>query len=240
MAKPKIGITAHVSKDNNTSITTTYMDAVYASGGFPLLLPVLSDEKLWAEAAQELDGFLFSGGVDVQPQLYGEEIQLCCGDILPDRDVMELNLLKEVLKTQKPILGICRGIQLLNVGLGGTLFQDIYEQSAQSFPQQHYQKLPHHHPTHDVKVERNSLLYRIVKTESLPVNSLHHQAIKDCAPSLTIVGRTASGIIEAVEKADHPFFLGVQWHPERMWFANQQSKLLFDEFVLACGGKSNE
>ena len=237
-ARPKIGITAHVNKDSNsTSITTNYMDAIYACGGFPLLLPILNDDQLWQEAAQELDGFLFSGGADVNPRLYGEEIYPFCAEILPTRDEMELTLLRAVLPTRKPILGICRGIQLLNVGMGGTLYQDIYEQPAQSFPQQHSQKLPHHLPSHDVMVEKDSLLYQIVRMEKLPVNSLHHQAIKDCAPCLRATAKTASGIIEAVEKKDHPFFLGLQWHPERMWHADISAMVVFDAFIRACRGK---
>jgi len=234
--RPKIGITGHVDKDS-TSITTNYMDAIFACGGFPLLLPLIDDASLWQEAAQELDGFLFSGGVDVNPRLYGEEILHFCADILPARDEMELGLLKAVLPTRKPILGICRGIQLLNVGMGGTLYQDIYEQPAQTFPQQHNQKLPHHLPTHDVTISADSLLFQIVKTEKLPVNSLHHQSVKDCAPSLVVTAKTSSGMIEAVEQKEHPFFLGVQWHPERMWHADHSAKALFDAFVCACRGR---
>ncbi len=236
-ARPKIGITGHMNKDSNsTGITTNYMEAIYACGGFPLLLPILSDDQLWREAAQELDGFLFSGGADVNPRLYGEEIYPFCAEILPARDEMELELLKAVLPSEKPILGICRGIQLLNVGMGGTLYQDIYAQPAQTFSQQHYQKLPHHLPVHDVSIDRDSLLYQIVQTEKLPVNSLHHQSVKVCAPSLTVTARTASGVIEAVEKKDHPFFLGLQWHPERMWHADTNAKVVFDAFVRACRG----
>ncbi len=233
--RPKIGITGHVNKDSNsTSITTNYMDAIYACGGFPLLLPIVDDVNLWQEAARDLDGFLFSGGADVNPRLYGEEIHNFCAEILPARDEMELSLLKAVLPTRKPILGICRGIQLLNVGMGGTLYQDIFEQLAQTFPQQHNQRLPHHLPTHDVIISPDNLLYQIVKTEKLPVNSLHHQSVKDCAPTLTVTAKTASGVIEAVEKKDHPFFLGLQWHPERMWHADHFAKDVFDAFVGAC------
>ncbi len=234
-ARPKIGVTGHISKDSsNESITLSYMESVFACGGFPLLLPIKGDESLWVQAAQELDGFLFTGGGDVSPSLYGEETLQCCGEISPGRDEMELNLLKAVLPTGKPILGVCRGVQLLNVGLGGTLYQDIYLQNAQAFQQQHTQKLPDHLPAHDVLIEEGSLLHRIVKTLRLPVNTLHHQAVKDCAPGLQVVARSTSGLIEAVDKNDHPYFLGVQWHPERMWHVDAAAKAIFESFADAC------
>ena len=233
--RPKIGITGHIGRDNpNTSITSSYMEALYACGGFPLLLPTLDDPSLWQEAARELDGFLFSGGGDIAPSLFGEETLQSCGEISPLRDAMELGLLQAVLKTSKPILGVCRGVQLLNVGLGGTLYQDIYQQNAQPEPWQHTQKLPDHLPCHDVLVAEGSLLHRIVGTLRLPVNSLHHQAVKACAPGLDICGQAPSGLIEALEKKGHPFFLGVQWHPERMWRTDGKEKAIFAAFVGAC------
>jgi len=233
--RPKIGVTGHISKENaNLSITQSYMDAIFACGGFPLLLPIKGDTSLWREAAQELDGFLFTGGGDVAPTRYGEETLQCCGEISPLRDEMELSLLIAVLPSGKPILGICRGIQLLNVGLHGTLYQDIYLQNALSFQQQHTQRLPDHLPAHDVFIEEGSLLHRIVKVTRLPVNTLHHQAVKDCAPDLIAVARSSSGLIEAIENKDHPYFLGVQWHPERMWQVDASAKAIFESFVNAC------
>jgi putative glutamine amidotransferase len=233
--RPKIGITGHISKDNpNLSITNSYMEAIFACGGFPLLLPVKGSKELWLQAAKEMNGFLFTGGGDISPSRFGEETLQCCGEISPLRDAMELDLLDAVLPTGKPILGVCRGVQLMNVGLGGTLYQDIYQQNAQPFPQQHTQKLPDYLPAHDVIIEEGSLLHRIVKTARLPVNSLHHQAVKDCAPGLRISAKSSSGLIEAVEKQDHPFFLGVQWHPERMWHVEAAEKAIFDSFVDAC------
>jgi putative glutamine amidotransferase len=236
--RPKIGITGHIAKDNpNLSITNTYMEAIFACGGFPLLLPVNGNESLWLQAAREMDGFLFTGGGDISPSRYGEETLQCCGEISPLRDEMELDLLHAVLLTGKPILGVCRGVQLMNVGLGGTLYQDIYQQNAQPILQQHTQKLPDYLPAHDVFIEEGSLLHRIEKTTRLPVNTLHHQAVKDCAPCLCAVAKSSSGLIEAVEKKDHPFFLGVQWHPERMWHVDEAAKAIFESFIDACAKK---
>ena len=233
--KPKIGVTGHISKESpSLSIAPSYMEVIFACGGFPLLLPIKGDEDIWLQAAQELDGFLFTGGVDVSPSRYGEDTLQCCGEISPLRDDMELDLLKAVLTTGKPVLGICRGIQLLNVGLHGTLYQDIYLQNAQAFQQQHRQMLPDHLPAHDVIVKEGSLLHRIVNATRLPVNTFHHQAVKDCAPGLSAVAWSASGLIEAFEKKDHPFFLGVQWHPERMWHVDAAARAIFESFVDAC------
>jgi putative glutamine amidotransferase len=215
-------------------MTNSYMEAIFECGGFPLLLPIKGAKELWHQAAMEMDGFLFTGGGDITPSLYGEETLQCCGEISPNRDAMELDLLSAVLPTGKPILGVCRGIQLLNVGLHGTLYQDIYLQNAQPILQQHTQKLPDHLPAHDIIIEEGSLLHRIEKTTRLPVNTLHHQAVKDCAPGVSIAARSSSGLIEAIEKQDHPFFLGVQWHPERMWHVDTAAKVLFESFVDAC------
>ncbi len=233
--RPKIGVTGLIAKDSpSLSIGMNYMEAVFACGGFPLLLPPKGDGAIWAQAANELDGFLFTGGWDVAPSRYGEETLQCCGEITPQRDEMELGLLSAVLPAGKPVLGICRGIQLLNVGLGGTLYQDIYQQNAQPVQQQHTQKQPDHLPSHDVFIEEGTLLHRIVKTTRLPVNTMHHQAVKNCAPCLFAAAKTSTGLIEAVEKKDHPYLLGVQWHPERMWHADEKAKAIFESFVNAC------
>lgn len=233
--RPIIGVTGHISKDHpNLSITNSYMEGLFVCGAFPVLLPIAGDEALWAQAAREMDGFLFSGGVDVEPSRFGEETMCDCGEISPQRDAMEIALLQKVLPTKKPVFGICRGIQLLNIALGGTIYQDIYAQNAQSYPQLHSQKMPDYLPCHDVMIEEGSLLYGIVHTLRLPVNSLHHQAVKDCAPGLIPIARSSTGLIEALEKKDHPFFFGVQWHPERMWKNDEAEKAIMQAFVSAC------
>lgn len=233
--RPRIGVTGHVGKDSSRlSISGNYMEGLYACGAFPVLLPITGDEDMWRQAAQELDGFLFSGGGDIDPKHFGEETLQCCGEISPARDQMELALFKHVLPSQKPVLGICRGVQLLNVALGGTLYQDINAQNGQSIPMQHRQNMPEHLSSHDVFIEEGSLLQRIVKATRLPVNSLHHQAVKDCAPDLWAVAKAGTGLIEALEKKDHPFFLGVQWHPEMMWPTSAQAKAILQSFIDAC------
>ncbi len=233
--KPLIGVTVNIAKENSRlSIAGTYMEGLFACGAFPVLLPITGDDDLWRQAALELDGFLFSGGVDIDARFFGEETLQCCGEVSPARDKMELDLLKAVLPSKKPVFGICRGVQLMNIGLGGTIYQDINAQGGQPIPMQHRQNAPEHLPSHDVYIEEGSLLHRIVKTTRLPVNSLHHQAVKDCAPGLCAVAKASTGLIEALEKKDHPFFLGVQWHPEMMWPYNTQAKAILQSFVDAC------
>jgi putative glutamine amidotransferase len=234
-SRPLIGVTGNVAKENaRLNISGNYMEGLYACGAFPVLLPVTGDGDMWLQAVQELDGFLFSGGVDIDARYFGEETLQCCGEISPARDKMELDLLKAVLPSQKPVLGICRGLQLMNIGLGGTIYQDINAQNAQPIPMQHRQNMPEHLPSHDVLIEEGSLLHRIVKTTRLPVNSLHHQAVKSCGPGLCVVAKASTGLTEALEKKDHPFFLGVQWHPEMMWPYTAQAKAILQSFVDAC------
>ncbi len=236
--RPRIGVTGHIDKENTRlSISADYMEALYALGALPILLPMTGDEGILLQIARELDGFLFSGGGDIAPSRFGEETFTFCGEISPARDEMELGLFHAVLPTQKPILGICRGVQLVNVAMGGTLFQDIYQQNAQPYPQQHRQTSPDRLPAHDVLIEENSLLHRIVGKTRLPVNTLHHQAVKDCGKGLAVTARSVSGLIEAVEKQDHPFFLGVQWHPERMFPADESAKKIFAAFLDACAAE---
>ena len=148
---------------------------------------------------------------------------------------MELALLKLVMEAQKPILGICRGIQLINVGLGGSLYQDIPSQVKSDFPLAHRQTHAYKIPSHHVNVKEGSFLSRITGgCLSLEVNSMHHQAIKQTAPGLEACAWASDGIIEAIEMPDYPFLLGVQWHPEYLWQDNKQAAALFEAFVDAC------
>ena len=142
-------------------------------------------------------------------------------------------LLKLVMKTGKPVLGICRGIQLLNVALGGDIYQDIPSQFPQDFPIAHTQPFDYVIPSHKVRVVPGTLLARLTDCETLQVNSMHHQACRKIAPGLTACGHAACGLTEAIEKPDYPFFLGVQWHPEYLWEHDPAMRQLFEAFVKA-------
>jgi len=192
-----------------------------------------SEEDL-KQLSQDLDGFLFTGGPDVHPFLFGEETQAHCGNVSPARDQMEISLLPMVMELQKPILGICRGIQVLNIALGGNIWQDIPSQVTRDFPLAHSQPFSYDMPCHTVALTEGSLLARISESSSIKVNSMHHQAVKDLAPGLIASAYSTDYLIEALEMPDYPFFIGVQWHPEYLWEKNKEAFRLFQTFVKAC------
>ena len=170
----------------------------------------------------------------LMPFLFGEETLAGCGDFSPLRDSSELLLLSQVYERKKPVLGICRGAQLINIALGGDIYQDIFSQLSGRIPIAHRQPFNATHPAHRVAVEAGSRLAQISESLSLEVNSLHHQAIRNVAPCLTVCGRASDGIIEAVEQPGHPFLLGVQWHPEQLAGKYSHADRLFSAFIKAC------
>lgn len=235
--RPVIRITPHLSEDEGTmQLGRTYSDVMLALGALPVLLPVTTDAQLIAQYAQQIDGLLLSGGVDVNPQLFDEATDWACGAISPLRDDFEMKLCAELLrKGEKPILGICRGFQVLNVALGGTLYQDI-QSSGAGRTLSHRQKQRAVYTSHSVAVASNTQLRGIVQADSILVNSLHHQAVK-ALPTAFVPSATApDGVIEAAELQGHPFCIGVQWHPEKLWDqpGGEPHKQLFKAFVDAC------
>ena len=226
MKKPLIGITSsyeHNPESENaykTSVSIDYSRAVMNAGGIPVVLPVHDNIEVIREQISHLDGLLLSGGVDSDPALYGEDSLQEIGVISPERDKFEIMLLEEYLKTDKPILAICRGLQLVNIYFGGTLYQDIKYMDTQI---QHKQKW-----------HLYNILYEIFG-EKTRVNSFHHQMIKDLAGGLTPIAKSSDGVIEALQKKDHPFFYATQWHPEMMAVrGNDGMKKIFNKFVEAC------
>lgn len=229
---PKIGIIANVDKEARVDLHGAYGRSIEKSGGLPLVLPYVEEEGVMDAFVEACDGFLFSGGADVSPAYYGEPQKETCGAPQILRDKMELSVLKKVLQTKKPILGICRGIQLINVGMGGTLYQDIpteYETDLR-----HVQVEECYAPSHSVSVEKDTPLARLVMKESMTGNSFHHQAIKDLAKDLCVMARAEDGIVEAVYAPDRPYLRAYQWHPERLYGTDGDNKLLFDDFINAC------
>lgn len=234
MKKPLIGLTpSHNTDSGDIQMRPTYLKALMAAGAIPVILPLTSCVSDLKQFADILDGFLFTGGPDVHPFLFGEETQAHCGSVSPERDQMELALLPIVMETAKPILGICRGVQLLNIGLGGNIWQDIPSQTESGFPLAHSQPFAFSIPAHTVTVKPGSRLAEITQSETLSVNSMHHQAVKDVAPGLTATAFSSDHIVEAVEMTDYPFFIGVQWHPEYLWEKDDASLKLFQAFVNA-------
>lgn len=235
--RPIIGLTISIQPDESKLYhPNSYPRAIIAAGGVPVMLPVTRDEQVIAQYAELVDGVLFSGGDDVNPVIYGEEQLWGCGDISPLRDDFEIQLCRTLLEKhpKKPILGICRGEQVLNVAVGGTLYQDLKSQLPGCIAHQQHQISPY--ASHKVFVTEGSHLHAIYGASEVMANSFHHQAIKDIAPGLIMTAQASDGVIEGIEKPDHPYFIGVQWHPERLVEQNENAahKELFKSFVNAC------
>lgn len=209
---PLIGITGNFS-DGNLSLAQGYYQSVIRAGGVPLIIPPYEDTDLLINTLDTLDGILLSGGGDINPLFLGKEPSQGLHSVNPYRDRQELMLVRLAANRQIPILGICRGIQIMNAALGGSLCQDIYTE-ADGTPLKHSQEMDRAFASHTINIAKDSLLYRIMRTEKLPVNSFHHQAVKAPAPGFRISATAPDGIIEAIESTEHKSMLGVQWHPE--------------------------
>ncbi|MCG0276445.1 MAG: gamma-glutamyl-gamma-aminobutyrate hydrolase family protein [Thermosediminibacteraceae bacterium] len=229
--KPLIAITCSFA-DERIFLNHGYYEAVEKAGGIPVIVPPLGDEEALLKLLDRVDGLLLSGGPDVDPRYFNEDPMPGLGEISPLRDKAELFLCREAVKRKKPVLGICRGAQVINIALGGSVYQDIG--SAIERPLKHRQEAPRWYGSHDVRVIKDSVLYRIFEANSFPVNSFHHQAIKDVGSSLKSVAFAPDGVVEAVEGiSEEVFLVGVQWHPEEMWERYPEQLKLFKAFVDA-------
>ena len=214
-----------------------YVEALRSVGGVPWLIPLIPDDTDTLNAVfDKLDGIFLTGGVDVDPSRYGETRHPKCGVTDPDRDAVELMLLAHATATGKPVLAVCRGIQILNVARGGTLYQDVTAMVPEALKHDHFptpDKPSRSYLAHSIRVEPASHLGHILGEPTTPVNSMHHQAIKELAPGLRATAFAPDGIIEAVEATDHPFLVAVQWHPEELSDTQPGMKRLFQEFAAA-------
>jgi len=235
--KPVIGITTNITTNNFGQplvlLQQAYVRAIMQAGGVPLLIPSLVTEDGWDALYARLDGILFSGGGDIGLEHSPGEAHPRIDDVDPLRDSVELKMLNAAASDGKPFLGICRGCQVMNVALGGTLYTHIPDQLPGA--------LDHSYPgnkrtvlVHEIKIEEGTHVAEIFGEPIIKVNSLHHQGLKDIAPSVRVAGHTPDGLVEAIELPDHPFGLGVQWHPE--WLTDQEgTRNLFKKFVGASG-----
>jgi len=211
-----------------------YMDGISRAGGLPVMLPLSSDESVVSQICRSVDGLLFTGGQDVSPGLYGEDVSALCGLVCKERDDMETMLLNEaIINMNKPAFGICRGIQLINAARGGTLYQDLPSQYEGKFPVGHWHALSDAEPSHSVILDKGSPLHTLVKSDSIEVNSSHHQGIRELSPELECMAVAKDGLIEAVYMPNRRFVWAVQWHPE-LSLHDENSHMLFKTFVSAC------
>jgi putative glutamine amidotransferase len=255
-----ISINIDVSKPDEQNIDVCYVESIYQAHCIPFIIPLpcidlkSSYPALADKTIERLDGLVLTGGDDVDAKCYNEENLSFNGSFFEERDLFEIELCRSAARQKKPILGICRGIQLLNTAMGGTLFQDIKRQNAEKELLMHYQKAPSYSCVHDIKIEPDSQISLALlspeKTDepvtadkdgffTIRVNSFHHQGVKDIAPCFKISAFAGDGIIEAIEPKEsglpmHPFTIGVQWHPERMWKHHKTAKNLFINFADAC------
>jgi len=235
--KPVIGITTNHSTNTFGQplilLQQSYVKAILQAGGVPVLIPSLVADDGWDALYTRLNGILFSGGGDIGLEHAPGDPHSRIDDVDPERDSVELKLLNAAASDGKPFLGICRGCQVMNVALGGTLYTHIPDQLPGA--------LDHSYPgnmrrvlVHQVKIEEGTHIAEIFGEPIIRVNSLHHQGLKDIAPSLRVAGFAPDGLVEAIELPEHPFGLAVQWHPE--WLTDQEgTRNLFAKFVNAAG-----
>ena len=231
--RPLIGITsAYIPDGDYAKVHSSYTQAIKEAGGTPVILPVPEDDDLVGEYVRVLDGLLLTGGDDVPPEAYGESPLEQTKTLSPRRHRFEKVLVEAWLPTRKPILGICRGLQQINVVCGGTLVQDIPTQVGTSVI--HRDPKRRGDVAHRVEIEPGTMLRSLLSSASVQVNSNHHQAVKDVGKSLRISARSSDGVIEALEFTGGRFGLLVQWHPERITDAKHR-KAIYGAFVRACG-----
>ncbi len=237
MSRPLIGLTVAVRQDApgimSAVMRQTYVRAVLDAGGLPVLVPPAPQEALH-EILARLDGLLLPGGVDIAPAEYGAKEHAKLGSVEPGRDHLELIMCRQALAENKPVLGICRGIQTLNVAAGGTLYQDIPSDIDTSIVHATDLALPRNYTAHDVLIEPGSRLAGLVGGDPLPVNSWHHQAARDIGRGLVVTARARDGIIEAMEAPGKKFVLAVQFHPEDLYQTSERIRRLFAGFIAAC------
>lgn len=209
-----------------------YMQGLEQAGALPVMLPLTDDPQALSQLADTCDGFLFTGGQDVNPALYGARREEVCGELSPRRDAMEARLLALARAQDKPVLGICRGLQFLNAALGGTLWQDLPTQCPS--PVCHRQPAPYDRPIHTVALLPGSPLAALLGKETLAVNSCHHQAVRTLAPGLAPMAAAPDGIVEAAWEPGKRFVWAVQWHPEFSHRTDADSRAILKAFAAAC------
>ena len=234
--KPIIGISSSVIVDDSGSfagykrayVNKDYVDAVIKAGGVPLIIPFTTDKEVIINQAQVIDGLIISGGHDVSPYNYGQEPSPLLGETFPERDTYEMLLLEESKKRNLPILGICRGSQIINVAGGGTLYQDLSLIPGNVL--KHNQVSKPTLKTHKIQIEENSIISEIFGKETM-VNSFHHQALDKVADDFKVVARASDGIVEAIQHKTYKFLVGVQWHPEMLAVECDEARELFKRLI---------
>ncbi len=238
--KPIIGVTVDKGSSDGyhyEKINECNLKGLIVSGAIPIMLPITGDDDLIDDYLNIVDGLYFSGGCDINPLIFNEDPIREIGRIDYSRDEFEIRLFKKAAAKNMPILGICRGAQVINVASGGNLYQDIYVQRKGT--NGHSPKFSSGgYAYHRVKITKNSMVYNILKTEETNVNSFHHQAVKDVAEGYKVTAVSEDGIIEAIESVDHSFIVGIQWHPEIMFERYPECLKIFEALINAASKKA--
>ncbi len=229
--RPIIGITMNTRGE----FSSYYVESVERAGGCPIILSSVDNCETLEPVLDKLDGIIFSGGTDINPFYYNDAPRYGLEEVKPKRDRYEFQLLKTCFEEYSfPILGICRGMQLLNIFQGGTMYQCLEKEKPEGLMHALMTKFPLHYPSHIVEIEKDSRLFGLVKEKQIYVNSLHHQGVKDIGENLLATAVAPDGIIEGLELPGERFVVAVQWHPEMMSEKDEYAKAIFGGFVREC------
>lgn len=233
MSKPLIGVMPLWDEGKKSIwMLPGYLEGIQEAGGTPVIFPLTEDREELEQLCSLCNGFLITGGQDVDPAIYGETPIPQMGEICTVLDQMERQVLEYVIKEDKAVLGICRGIQYLNAMLGGSLYQDLNVQHPSKT--EHHMEPPYDRVIHQVQIIDGTPLHQLLQVTELGVNSYHHQAVKTLAPSLTVMAESEDGLVEAVYMPKKNYVWAVQWHPELSYQTDKYSRKIFESFVAAC------
>lgn len=231
--RPVIGVMPLIDYEKHSYwMLPGYMKGLQEAGAFPVMLPIVDSVSAAENAVRICNGILFTGGQDVDPAVYLKKKTPLCGETSPERDLMERLILEQAMIADKPVLGICRGIQFINAALGGTLWQDIPTQKPSEVV--HSQNPPYNIPSHNVTICADAPLRTLIRQEIISVNSYHHQGIRELSPILEPMAYAPDGLVEAVYSPKHYFLWAVQWHPELSYTTDENSRKILRAFVDRC------
>ena len=235
--KPVIGIIPLFDEEKDSIwMVPGYMDGIRRAGAVPMILPLVCDQADLRQIKSMCSGYLFTGGHDVDPSLYGEEKTGLCGPACMERDRLEQNVFRMAWEDHKAVLGICRGLQLINVLMGGTLFQDLPSEFQGTCCIEHHMKPPYSRVCHQVELVQDGPLCKLLGRNSMGVNSYHHQGIKKLAPGLKATAVAEDGLVEGIYAPDREYIQAVQWHPEFMSPGDADAGKIFRSFIEGSKG----
>lgn len=232
MNKPCIGITVDYEYEKKClKLNSEYLEAIQDAGGIPVIFPICPDEDI-LYYINKVDGVLLTGGDDIDGRYFGEPTYRYAGKIIPERDKLEISIAKKCHEKNIPVLGICRGMQVMSIAMGGSIYQDIERQYDKRPFIKHKQEAPRCYGSHKVEIIPSSKLSSIIKNDLLYVNSFHHQGVRSVGDGIIVSARSEDELIEGIESQNHPYYIGVQWHPEHMYKKNVEEKRLFQNLII--------